>query len=198
MSFVENMNIFKQSLMDPKDKNFWRNLGITIIVCVVCVVCIYVFISLVASAFKGSPKFKTVKLFFDKTKTECLHIAEIEIKDKDGKIIDLNNHLIELSSQYTGDGVDMTAKKMIDKDPKTIAHTLCGTGESITITFKEPQTISAIKITNRGDGNSARIVGASLSLQPEDASITALTKKIEKDQAVFEFEHKEGVLSLKA
>lgn len=194
MSFVENMNIFAQSLMNPKDKNFWRNLGITIVVCVVCVVVVYALVSL---AFKGPPKFKTVKLFFDEKKTECLHIAEIEIKDKDGKIIDLNNHVIELSSQYTGDGVDMTAKKMIDKDPKTIAHTLCGTGESITITFKEPQFISAIKITNRSDGNSARIVGASLSLQPVDGS-KLLIKQIEKDQAVFEFEHKEGVLSLKA
>ena len=191
MSFVENMNIFAQSLLDPKDKNFGRNWFITI---VVCVVCIYV----VSLAFKGPPKFKTVKLFFDEKKTECLHIAEIEIKDKDGKIIDLNNHVIELSSQYTGDGVDMTtAKKMIDKDPKTYAHTLCGTGESITITFKEPQFISAIKITNRSDGNSARIVGASLSLQPVDGS-KLLIKQIEKDQAVFEFEHKEGVLSLKA
>jgi hypothetical protein len=190
MSFVENMNIFAQSLLDLKDKNFGRNWGI-----VFGFVGFITFLIVIFS--KGPPKFKTVKLFFDKTKTECLHIAEIEIKDKDGKIIDLNNHLIELSSQYTGDGVDMTAKKMIDKDPTTIAHTLCGTGESITITFKEPQFISAIKITNRSDGNSARIVGASLSLQPVDGS-KLLIQKIEKDQAVFEFEHKEGVLSLKA
>jgi len=184
--------LIKNIMNDPK-KWVLENKAMVAIV----VGCVIAFIVLLVVLFTPSvPKFKTVKLSFPSDYGQCLHIAEIEIKDKDNNKIVLADSMIKMSSVYTGDGIDMSSKKMIDNDNNTIAHTQCGKGESITITFPTSQSISEIKIVNRQNANSVRIVNSTLSLQEEGK--TPIEFKIVRDQPVYIFKHKDNVLSLQA
>lgn len=154
--------------------------------------------------FFAAKRFKKVELYFPYNKIECLHIAEIEIYDAEGKKIELTDDMITMSSLYVGDSIqflffgsrnklDYSKRKMIDNDSNTFAHTNCGAGERISIAFTEAKTISAVKIVNR-NSNVERIVGAILSLQVND------TEKIElpitNSQLVYNFTLKNGVLTV--
>lgn len=143
--------------------------------------------------FFAAKRFKKVELYFPYNKIECLHIAEIEIYDAEGKKIELIDDMITMSSLYVGDGLDYSKRKMIDNDSNTFAHTNCGAGERISIAFTEAKTISAVKIVNR-NSNVERIIGAILSLQVND------TEKIElpitNSQLVYNFTLKNGVLTV--
>lgn len=139
-------------------------------------------------------KFKKVALYFPANKTQCLHIAEIEIYDAEDKKVQVTDNMITMSSVYTGDGVDMSKKKMIDNDTKTIAHTNCGTGENLSITFPTETTISKVKIVNREGANAGRIVGAILSLQVSDTDKIELP--ITKSQSVYNFTLKDKQLTV--
>ena len=121
------------------------------------------------SAALAPTTFKKIKIYHDPTKTECLHFSEIEILDNSGQKVNISKDNIVMSSVYVAEGADKFNKdKIIDNDGNTIAHTQCGKGESITITFDKYTTISKITILNRYGGNQVRFNGVYIALFTED------------------------------
>lgn len=150
----------------PKS-NKWFYIGIASSLIFVLIVVLIVF-SLLPQP-QQQPKFKKIKIYHGQTKEECLHFSEIEILNDKNEKVNISKDKIIMSSIYTAEGnTKFSTDKIVDDNNFTSAHTECGKGESITITFDDFTTISKITIKNRYGENQDRFKDVYIALFNND------------------------------